>query len=62
MEITVQFTDSTEAVIDGVFCCPQPADLVPYQGIVSASDPRYAAWWERIIPGTITTGLPTPSA
>lgn len=62
MNIFVQFTDSSKTTICGVFSCAQPDDVVPVQGVLDASDPRYKAWWEALLPGTMTGNLPVPTA
>lgn len=56
-----QFSDATETVITGIFYSEQPADMVPFQGEVQASDPRYKAWWNALPPATITLGLEPPT-
>ncbi|PRY03797.1 hypothetical protein [Paraburkholderia sp. BL25I1N1] len=55
-----QFADDTNAVVIGIFSSPQPLDAVEFQGLIDATDPRYKAWWNRLLTGTITLGLPTP--
>jgi len=41
----VQFTDSTETVICATAPSQQPATAWPYQGVVLASDARWATWY-----------------
>lgn len=57
-----QFSDATKTVITGIFYSEQPAEAVQFQDEIVPSDPRYAAWWNSLIPGTPTFGLPAPTA
>jgi hypothetical protein len=43
MIVYVQFEDSTETKIIGVYGCPQP-ETTPNQGEIEDTDPRYLAW------------------
>lgn len=54
-----QFSDATETVITGIFYSAQPADVVPFQGDVTTSDPRYQAWYGALPPGMQDIQPPT---
>lgn len=55
-----EFFDSKKTQIIGIFGSPQPIEYVPYQDEVLADDPRYHAWWDSLLAGTITENLPVP--
>lgn len=59
--INVQFADSTQAVIISYFAGPQDPDVWPNQGVIDASDARWAAFY-KIFSGQIQTGMPIPSS
>ncbi|MFM0173184.1 hypothetical protein PQR33_28105 [Paraburkholderia sediminicola] len=46
----VAFSDATEAVISSVFSCAQDDSAHPFQGSVTASDPRYATFYNQFPP------------
>jgi hypothetical protein len=56
-----EFSDATKPVITGIFSSPQPTECVPFQDEVFADGPRYKAWWDNLLPGTITGDLPIPT-
>jgi hypothetical protein len=55
--LNVQFSDSTETRIQNYFCGTQDADLFPNQGMVTADDERWLAFYEA---APDKTGLPKP--
>lgn len=58
-----QFNDASETIVTAIFYSPQPLDVVPYQGEIEASAPRYKTWWDTLDPLTqMTCGLPQPTA
>lgn len=54
-----QFSDSTETVVIGIFGSEQPIDIVPFQGEITTSDPRYKAWYDKLPPGIPGIDPPT---
>ncbi|MCK4121416.1 DUF4376 domain-containing protein [Ralstonia pseudosolanacearum] len=42
--VNVQFADSSESVVVGVFACEQDANAYPNQAQIDSTDPRYVAF------------------
>lgn len=57
--IYVQYADSTEKEIIGYFGSPQDVVVFPNQGIVDASDARWATFYATI-PSFEQTNFPAP--
>ncbi|HDR8928316.1 TPA: hypothetical protein QDB26_005342 [Burkholderia vietnamiensis] len=61
MEITVQFSDSSETLIIAYFGSPQDPVDYPNQGTVDATDPRWTEYYNSTSP-FLRGGMPSPPA
>lgn len=59
MEINVQFSDPSQAVVVTYLCCPQDPAVFLNQGTVKDSDPRWKAYYDSI-PLFLQQSMPSP--
>jgi hypothetical protein len=58
--INVQFADDSDQVVVSYLSGPQDPAYYPNQGVISTSDPRWAAYYNAK-PFFLRDGLPTPT-
>jgi hypothetical protein len=60
-QLNVQFSDSSKTIIVGYFSDPQDPEVFKNQGVVTADDPRWKAYYNSLIP-LMQEGMPVPIA